>query len=654
MLKFVEDNVGGVGTKRASGHKACSTCKKRHKRCHHNDSVSKVPAVSTRSQGANVSRGDSPQEERASHALSSPQIDLGQHDEATQPQDTTEDTRRGQDPDELAEGAYLRFIGDLNPEASFLRRYPQDSTAASPTIHEIGVWQDRKSQERSRPEHTISASDIDVEAPEGCSIRRSGLVSLQALSPYLRKECISVMPPEYEYETISKVFYSKFDTLFPILHGQNISELDVMDSTAIKQCICLTAAPDPSLRPHLRLPHTEAILSPLEFRSYLAAAVKQSLDMGFIRDKIVLLQVHALMAFSSSEANGSEISSIYCAQAVLFSQTLGLHLSWPEAAKAKRSRCLYWCVRVLDRLNAATNGRPILMHDRDVDKYVNESIEEQVLPFRLLIRISGILDAVIAQYRPHPSGETQVPPEVSFEELVRDTQASGIGDGLLASLEVFFSAVMILRDRPNRQGNAQEQISQSPTQVFHAMNIVSLLTEDLQSTITYWAIVPYGIALATSVAYRLMRNSSILYKRKRARLLLCSGCDALDELTASFPSALKMAKLAKSALREFDRAGTSTTSTTIRGQRLREGNPPVNLENRTPGGETPLIGSAVSQGPNNGLNLDSGLFCESGCDFAMPTLDTIWSNALDIPVTSDIFDNFSLGNMDSAEWLQPI
>jgi hypothetical protein len=367
----------------------------------------------------------------AGYASSSPQIDLGQHDRATQPPSTIQESRTEQDPDGLAEGAYLRFIGDLNPEASFLRRHPQDSATGSPTLHAIGVWQDRKSQERTRPEQNVSASDVDIEAPEGGSIRRSGLVSLQALSPYLRKECLSVMPPEYEYEMISKIFYSRFDTLFPILHGQNILDLDEMERTAIKQCICLTAAPDPSLMEHLRLPHTATVLSPLEFRTYLAAAVKQSLDMGFIRDKIVLLQVYTLMAFSASEANGSEISSSYCAQAVFYSQTLGLHLGWPEAAKAKRSRCLYWCVRVLDRLNAATNGRPILMHDRDVDKYVNESIGEQVPPFRLLIRISGILDAVIAQYRPHPSGEAHIPPEISFEDLVRETQTSGIGDGLL-------------------------------------------------------------------------------------------------------------------------------------------------------------------------------------------------------------------------------
>ncbi|KAF7532930.1 hypothetical protein G7054_g7541 [Neopestalotiopsis clavispora] len=634
MLKFVEDNVGG-------------------KRCHHLSSISRDPtAVTTPAKEARVSNDEATQVAVTGYASSSPQIDLGQHNRATQPPSTILESRTEQDPDGLAEGAYLRFIGDLNPEASFLRRHPQDSTTGSPTLHAIGVWQDRKSQERTRPEQNVSASDVDIEAPEGGSIRRSGLVSLQALSPYLRKECLSVMPPEYEYEMISKIFYSRFDTLFPILHGQNILDLDEMERTAIKQCICLTAAPDPSLRAHLRLPHTATVLSPLEFRTYLAAAVKQSLDMGFIRDKIVLLQVYTLMAFSASEANGSEISSSYCAQAVLYSQTLGLHLGWPEAAKAKRSRCLYWCVRVLDRLNAATNGRPILMHDRDVDKYVNESIGEQVPPFRLLIRISGILDAVIAQYRPHPSGEAQIPPEISFEDLVHDTQTSGIGDGLLASLEVFFSAVMILRDRPSKQNGAQEQTPHSPTQFFHAMNIVSLLTEDLQSAMTYWAIVPYGVALATSVAYRQMRNSTIPYKRKRARLLLSSGCDVLDELTTSFPSARKMAKLAKSALREFDRVGTSTASTALRGQAPGGGNPLHNMESRALGGEMRPNGQNISENPISGSNLDAGLFYESGCDFAMPTLDTIWSNALDIPITSDVFDSLILDPLGSTDWLR--
>ncbi|KAF3014239.1 hypothetical protein E8E14_009522 [Neopestalotiopsis sp. 37M] len=585
------------------------------KRCHHLSSISRDPtAVNTPAKEARISNDETTQVAVAGYASSSPQIDLGQHDRATQPPSTIQESRIEQDSDGLAEGAYLRFIGDLNPEASFLRRHPQDSTTGSPTLHAIGVWQDRKSQERTRPEQNVSASDVDIEAPEGSSIRRSGLVSLQALSPYLRKECLSVMPPEYEYEMISKIFYSRFDTLFPILHGQNILDLDEMERTAIKQCICLTAAPDPSLRPHLRLPHTATVLSPLEFRTYLAAAVKQSLDMGFIRDKIVLLQVYALMAFSASEANGSEISSNYCAQA----DCILAGLKQPKQ----------------NGLDAFT----------DVDKYVNESIGEQVPPFRLLIRISGILDAVIAQYRPHPSGEAQIPPEISFEDLVRDTQTSGIGDGLLA--------VMILRDRPSKQNGAQEQTPHFPTQFFHAMNIVSLLTEDLQSAMTYWAIVPYGVALATSVAYRQMRNSTIPYKRKRARLLLSSGCDVLDELTTSFPSARKMAKLAKSALREFDRVGTSTASTALRGQAPGGGNPLHNMESRALGGEMRPNGQNIAENPISGSNLDAGLFYESGCDFAMPTLDTIWSNALDIPITSDVFDSLTLDPLGSTDWLR--
>ena len=64
---------------------------------------------------------------------------------------------------------------------------------------------------------------------------------------------------------------------------------------------------------------------------------------------------------------------------------------------------------------------------------------------------------------------------------------------------------------------------------------------------------PYAVSLATSVAYKSLRNSSIPYKRKRAYALFHSSCDILDELSKAFLSARVMAKLATDTLQEVER-----------------------------------------------------------------------------------------------------
>lgn len=103
----------------------------------------------------------------------------------------------------------------------------------------------------------------------------------------------------------------------------------------------------------------------------MAAAVNRAVNLGFISDKIVLLQVCALMAMCVDKPGGSGLSTYFCPQASHHSQTLELHVVWPQnSVGGAKSRRLFWCVWVLDRLNAATNGRPILIHKQDLDKRV--------------------------------------------------------------------------------------------------------------------------------------------------------------------------------------------------------------------------------------------------------------------------------------------
>jgi hypothetical protein len=343
--------------------------------------------------------------------------------------------KRVAEPLPRAKDAYVRFVGDLSPEASFLSsRCHGPEHKQAPRHAEVGVWLGQQpGTDGSGPSRGDNGS-IDNLISRNPSPQSAGLTCLRAISSQLHQECLAILPPRYELSIISSLYFAKVDPIFPILRDESIESYDPTEAVALQQCICLVAALDPKVRKHLRLPQSERILSPIEFRSRVSAAVKQTLDMGFIQNKFVLLQVCALMAFYADRANCSEVSSYYVGQAVHHTHTLGIHLGWPDdGIPAEKSRRIFWCIWLLDRLNAAANGRPILMHQQDIGMGMLETYTQLTPPFRLLIRITQFLDTVISRYRPNSATSPieSVEEGLTFENFVREAKAEDADSALL-------------------------------------------------------------------------------------------------------------------------------------------------------------------------------------------------------------------------------
>lgn len=299
--------------------------------------------------------------------------------------------------------------------------------------HGVGLWlgqeQDTSPKEPA-PEEDTRVTVVPAEVLDGCAGQP---LLLSTLRPALRRECMATLPPERELGLLMDLYYEKIDPIFPMLSQEPWERHNTMETTALKQCICLVASLDPTMCPHLRLPHTNRVLPQDEFRARMAAAVKQSLDLGFITDEVVLMQVCTLMSMYVEKQGFGELSTYYCAQAILHEQTLGFHVGWPDdRAGGERSRRLFWCVWVLDRLNAATNGRPTVIHRSDMDRKVIDSVEDQPAPFKLLIRIAQFLEHTISLYRPGTMMQDQSGKiDDTFEDLVEASGAQNLSNGLL-------------------------------------------------------------------------------------------------------------------------------------------------------------------------------------------------------------------------------
>ena len=331
--------------------------------------------------------------------------------------------------------AHIRFVANLSPESAFIINANRRAGNGDIARHGVGLWTGQKLADVSEETTPVEdqAAELPVQALDGSA---GQALLLSSLRPALRRECLATIPPDGELGLLSDLFFAKIDPIFPLLREEPWEKHGVMETIALKQCICLVASLDPAMRPHLRLPHTDVVLPQIDFRARIAAAVKQSLDLGFITDKVVLLQVCTLMSMYVAKQGFGELSTYYCAQAVLHEQTLGFHVGWPDGqAGGDRSRRIFWCVWVLDRLNAATNGRPTLIHRRDMDRKVMDSVDDQQPPFKLLIRIAQFLDNTISLYRPHAGVQDQTEDaNHTFEDLVEATKAQNLSNGLLGTV----------------------------------------------------------------------------------------------------------------------------------------------------------------------------------------------------------------------------
>lgn len=213
----------------------------------------------------------------------------------------------------------------------------------------------------------------------------------------------------------------------------------------------MVASTDPAAKSHLRLPGSEEVLNRVEFSHRLADTIRTSLDLGFVTDDLILVQVSSLMALYIEGPTGSTTSARYCSEAVHHAQNIGLHLTRPTSPSRHTFDQLFSCVWAIDRLNAAFNGRPVLMHNRDLGVNLDEIIHTSQPAFRLFLKICTLLDQVISLYRPQNRSQDDPANEdhPTFEEVVMSCEAAEVDANLLGETILLLSVCSYLLQHPS-------------------------------------------------------------------------------------------------------------------------------------------------------------------------------------------------------------
>ncbi len=207
----------------------------------------------------------------------------------------------------------------------------------------------------------------------------------------LEEECRSTIPPPEKVEALSKIYFEKVHPIFPVIDQETYSSLSPADPgyVLLQQGVCLAASKNFIARPHLIIAPSSPPMSCRAFGERISGTMRISIEMGLVSNKIIIIQALALMSQFSDNPVDEDISSQLCGRAVQHVQSLGLHLK--GQTDEHRDRCntaLLCCIWAIDRMNAAFNGRPVLMHERDLRKDLELCFEQQDPCFRIFLKVS--------------------------------------------------------------------------------------------------------------------------------------------------------------------------------------------------------------------------------------------------------------------------
>lgn len=560
-VKFIaaDPSRGGLPLKRKQVQHACESCRRKKRRCIHADDAAEEP---------------SPEESRGvdsspSHASSAnPARSVTPVSRTSLPPVANGILGRQQEhlylPASRANGKYqrpyhdgsfrtrsARFVGDLNPEGMFIEATASVSARESSQKGDVGIW---------LPAGSSQSQFITSRPPP---------IMDRFLLPFVKEHCLSCLPPDDDYAKLKTTFIQKIHPLFPVLPLSSLNEVTNNPTSIIqRQLVCLAAGSDPDMTQYLRLQNQGgALLSPQDYSQALSSSVRAILETSLITDRVAHIQALAMLSFyvQPTCAEEADLPAQLGGRAIHHIQTLGLHLLRYDAPNCDDLNNLFCAVWALDRINAAMYGRPCLLHERDIGADLDACIRKRPPCFRLLLSVIQWLDQVVELYRPGPSEEASGIDKVAYidlpvlEAMIVNADALKVSSSLIATIETFYHAVIILSCRLPRPGTAPAASTLPPPSAnarrsLAAERIACAVPRDCLSPAPF---VPYAVSLALSVEYRKMRHSRLPMFRARAMSSFKRNCELLRRYSNHFWNASVVAGLGERVLKEMERAATT-------------------------------------------------------------------------------------------------
>lgn len=423
-FKFVDTSLEGFELKRKQPpQRACDACRRKKKRCPHAAGLSESGQPLSAAPTSRAVSLDTPQHSATAQSSSTANVEQ-------QGTVTTHDLVGEQHPTAIRDSqsnieAHLqriesresgsRFIGDMNPEGILLAATTPQTQRGGP-LDDVGFWLSQKYNQSnaSLTQNKIKTSSNNLFYGFTPAIQ-------QVFLPILQADCLVTLPPANYCQALCSTYFQKFHPILPMIDRKSYEVLpeNTPSRILLTQAMCLAARFDPVSSPHLFISDDSELLNRREFGERISAAMRVTIEIGIVTDKTILMQALAVMSLFTEGRDDNETSSIMIGRAIQHVYSLGLHMQDNEEdPKQGYSETLFCCVWAIDRLHAAFQGKPVLIHERDIGRTMSKCFDAQKPVFRLLLYVVGLLDCVIDSYRPGNASQTLTDGLCSFEELV--------------------------------------------------------------------------------------------------------------------------------------------------------------------------------------------------------------------------------------------
>ncbi|KAJ5417118.1 uncharacterized protein N7487_000668 [Penicillium crustosum] len=527
VFTFVATGATGLPQKRKQTHHACQDCRKRKRRCTHQESPIQLSELEIMSPAYTSTDSMTPLSSLGSKVV-----------DATSTTDSTDADRQEQSPcGELERGS--RFIGDLNPEGTLLAAASPSGSTGTTKQHDVGVWFSDKSSRRSG-----GFSRLAVKKSRSSFITSPDPLISSVFLPHLEDHCLSVLPSPDNLAGLTHIYLEHIHPIFPILDYESYKNTpsDSPEWALLSQAVCFAASVSPNSIQYLHLPKMD-VSSRNEFSRALFGVIRTSLALGLVKDKTALIQVFAIISLFTQFSGDRQESAEFFSRALAHAHTMGLHLHGQSNSPSETNSIrLFCCMYALDILNAAFHGRPMQMHARDFGRDLHSCIAAQQGCFRLFLRTITLMDRVIELYRPSSKAvwEDGFP---LFEDVLEEFDALSIPTHLI---------VAILSCRSIAPGDCSRSSASYLRQNLSALRVTTIVGDEFRKALTLFPIVPYAVSQSLRVSYRSLQQSKTSYFRSRARKQVGLNCDILRDLGEIYHSASLIADLGEHLLRGSD------------------------------------------------------------------------------------------------------
>lgn len=186
---------------------------------------------------------------------------------------------------------------------------------------------------------------------------------------YLTEAGAFVQLPKSTTDALIPLYISTLNDLLPIMDGAKVYRdySNGESSNYLIRAMCLAVCKSRQALPFLRLAGDGPLLKPLEFGAKLLKGLDAAIKADLEIDRVVKVQILALLHLHNDGLGGVDRSSNYLSQAITEAWAMSLHWNFPGNPDQRRCDMLWWSLRNFDRLNKPIMGAaPFMIDDADI------------------------------------------------------------------------------------------------------------------------------------------------------------------------------------------------------------------------------------------------------------------------------------------------